>query len=101
MNETKKMRVKTGYYPLANGDYRKAVKVVEGTAYILHITHGLGGLNVDKVEADGTDWPAEYMLVEIAQETDSCWLEGADEYLGAYPTREQAWQAADEYIASL
>ena len=94
------MDYQTAYYRLENGELRRAVKVTRGTAYILYIERGFGGLSVAPVQADGTAL-AQEGEIDISRETDSCWLEGADEFLGVYPSLQEAEEAGDEYLDSL
>lgn len=95
------MAYQLAQYRLANGELRRAVKVTRGTAYILYVEHGLGGLNVDPVQADGTALAQDGGVIDITRETDSCWLEGADEFLGVYPSLQDAEDAGDDYLDSL
>lgn len=99
------MEYQIGRYELSGGDYRTAIKVTQGTAYILHMDYCPGGffygLDIDEVHADGTKWPEDAWIIDIRHETNSCWLEGCDEYFGTYATREEAERAEADYFEAL
>lgn len=92
---TVSLKYQRGFHRGLHGDLRTAIKVTEGTGYILHIDQGLGGLDIDEVHADGTRWEQELEIIDLEHETESCWLEGCDEFVGIFETKEEAIEARD------
>ena len=85
-------------YPLSDGDLRTAVKVNYGTGYIAYVDASGTGLAVTHIDADGTPpWLENWMIMDL-QDLGNAWLEGADELIGVYPTREEAVAATDRYF---
>ncbi len=81
-----------------DGDLRTVIKCLEGEAFILRGQFISGSLLIDSLEADGSTWRSQDMLVDPWKETGNMWLQGNDDYLGTYDSFEEADRARDEYI---
>lgn len=89
-------------YRLSDGDLRTAVKVNYGIGYIAYVDASGTGIAVTSVDADGTPpWPEKKTVMELSDMGSGVWLEGADELIGIFSTREEAAAAADRYFEDL
>ena len=92
------MEYETRLYQIFDGSRRTAVKCLHGKCYILYTQFISGSLLIDSLEADGSTWSGEEIVVDPQKERGNMWLEGADNYIGTYGSWEEADHAADEYI---